>query len=105
MNNQTKPRRTLPTNRSFLIMFIRRLLSFCILLIIDLIAMQIDLNTILKPYTSKRTNFCFFGHRSEKLMNEELKRRGIDYQVRGFLPYNKSITALNLLCEDYNKNG
>ena len=93
----------LSTTRSFGMFFIRGLCTFAILILFDSWMMQCDLNLILKPYTSKRANFLFFGYRSQKLMNEELQRRGISFKTNS-LPWNM-MKALNLLSEDYNRTG
>lgn len=104
MNYQTTS--ILPTNRSFSHSFIRGVCSFTLLFIVDAWQMQGDLNKIVKPYTSKRANFLFFGRRSCKIMNEELSRRGIDYRIGKLFPSpTKSVIALNLLCADYNEKG
>lgn len=95
--------RILSTNRSFGVLMLRGVCSFAILTLVDLWNMQSDLNLILKPYTAKRSNFMFLGHKSKKLMNEELRRRGIDYKTNT-LPWNM-MKALNLLSEDYNRLG
>lgn len=91
----------LSTTRSFGILIIRGVCTFAILTLIDMWTMQQDLNLILKPYTSKHANFLFFGYRSQKLMNEELQRRGISFKTNS-LPWNM-MKALNLLSEDYNR--
>lgn len=100
----------LPTNRSFSTIFLRGLISFAILYIIDVLAMRRDLTIITKPYTSKRANFLFYGRKTYKLINFELERRGINYRIKdgmfcGFSNYSKAIIALNLLCQDYNSRG
>lgn len=100
------PFQKIPTDRSFSRLMIRGVCSFAFLAITDMIQMQKDLDTIISPYTPKRANFMFFGRRTAKLLNEELARRGISYQLSTFLfrPA-KAITALNLLAEDYNQKG
>lgn len=113
MNNYSAPRppfQPLPTNRSFKSLFIRGIMSFAILTIVDSLAMQSNLNTIAKPYTTKRANFMFFGRKTNKLINFELERRGINYRIKdgvfsGYTQCSKSMMALNLLCQDYNSRG
>lgn len=107
MNYQSNQRIKLPTNRSFGELILRGVCSFAILTLLDMWQMQCDLNIILKPYTNKRSSFMFFGFKSAKLMNNELKRRGINYKVNMIVPmiYTSSIRALNLLSEDYNRHG
>ena len=107
MNNQQNQRIKLPTDRSFGMFMLRGVCSICMLTILDMWQMRCDLNTILKSNTSKRASFLFFGFKSEILMNEELKRRGINYKVSMMIPmlYTSSMKALNLLSEDYNRRG
>lgn len=106
MYNQMNAREKLPTNRTFGMLMLRGVCSFAILGIIEMFQMQRDLNTIVKPYTRKRSNFLFFGKRTYKLINAELARRKINYKLKKFFngPW-RTMEALNLLCEDYNKSG
>lgn len=99
----------LPTDRSFGAAFVRGLCSFTLLFIIDAYSMQKDLDTIAYQHQNKKANFLFFGHKTTKILNAELAFRGIDFEVPS--PFNfvgncsKSVIALNLLAEDYNRRG
>lgn len=105
----------LPTNRKFSDIFIRGCCTLTISLFVDMYAMQRDLNTIAKAHTNKRASFLFWsgtGRKTFKLLNSELERRGINFRVKvGLFPAASlrkcahSVTALNLLCADYNKRG
>lgn len=101
MNNK------LPTNRSFGVIFLRGLCSFALLFLVDSYFMQKDLDTIAYEHQHKKANFLFWGSKTIKILNAELKLRGIDFKVPRFnlTLYPKSVTALNLLAEDYNRRG
>lgn len=111
MNLQFKPAgfKPLPTNRTPLKFYIRCGLTIGILFIVDSFIMARDLNTIVAPYTKKKASMSFFDKKTFELINEELARRGLNYQLNLTSAFSnasfKVFTALNLLCEDYNKRG
>ena len=105
MNNQPNFQK-LRTDRSALVYFLRAGLSLGLLMWVDDRAMAKDLDTIAYPYQGKHAIKSGIGHaRNRALMNAELKRRGIDYVVKGGLfSVHTPIVAMNLLCADYNIN-
>lgn len=104
-NHYPSPSRKLPTNRSFLIFFLRALCSFCILYIVDAIQMSQDLRTITEKYTSKRPGLLFFDGKTCKLINAEIARRGLNFKKLRYYDSVGMVNALNLLAADYNING
>ena len=101
--------RKIVTNRSLGTIFLRGLCSFALLLLADAYLMQKDLDTIAYQHQKKKANFLFWGSRTTKILNGELELRGIDFKVPSTFNVignlKKSVTALNLLAEDYNVRG
>lgn len=100
---------TLPTNRSLGTTFLRGLCSLAILAVVDFYSMQRDLDTIAYRHQNKKSNFLFLGGKTTKILNAELELRGIDFKVPSTFQFvgnwKKSIEALNLLAQDYNRRG
>lgn len=99
----------LPTNRDFITLSFRWYLTLSILFFVDCNRMKKELDTIAFQHQHEKPSPLFFGRKTTKILNEELELRGIDFKVPS--PINifgnlfKSITALNLLAEDYNRRG
>ena len=96
----------LKTNRNLFVFVLRAGCTFMLLYYVDNHRMCKDLKTITENYQSQKVYMGNFVHkRNVDIMNMELKRRGIDFQIsKDASAWRSSFTALNLLSEDYNTN-
>ncbi|MBO5047586.1 MAG: hypothetical protein J6D19_04145 [Clostridia bacterium] len=106
----------LRTDRSAFTFYLRAGITFGLLYVVDSYALAKDMNTIMTRYDGKTTKperlllpsskDSVFGGNARERINNELKRRGIDFQIsRGFKNAFEIFKALNLLSEDYNRTG
>lgn len=102
----------LRTDRSAVMFLLISGLTFLLWIPIGSRQLAQDINTIMSRYDGKKTKpsgiiintkeSVFTPYTMDRI-NTELLRRGIKYQVKN--PYLHIFTALNLLSEDYNRNG